>query len=322
MNVTLDPIYAVYFMIFLAVAFLVQAVYLSISENAGRRRQINERLREIESSGDAQAALLVMRRKHGLSAEGGFALPVIWLNRLIVQSGMKVGAGRILLGMAAFTVAPFLLLRLSGQAVTLSALVAVGVGGLLPFAVLVIMKSSRQKKFSAQLPDSIDIIVRSLRAGHPVPVAINLVGREMPDPIGSEFGIASDELTYGMTLEAVLKNLGERVGIDDLNLLIIAVSIQSVTGGNLAEVLSNLSHVIRERFRMRRKVSAITAEGRMSAIGLSALPFVLFGVIQLLSPGYYGEIWSNPLTQPTLTVAVAMTIVGNLIMLKMVNFKF
>jgi tight adherence protein B len=322
MNVSLDPIYAVYFMIFLAVAFLVQAVYLSISENVGRRRQINERLREIESSGDAQAALLVMRKKHGLSAEGGFALPVIWLNRLIVQSGMKIGAGRILLGMAAFTVAPFFLLRLSGQGVALSALVAVGVGGLLPFAVLVIMKSSRQKKFSAQLPDSIDIIVRSLRAGHPVPVAINLVGRERPDPIGSEFGIASDELTYGMTLETVLKNLGERVGIDDLNLLIIAVSIQSVTGGNLAEVLSNLSHVIRERFRMRRKVSAITAEGRMSAIGLSALPFVLFGVIQLLSPGYYGEIWSNPLTQPTLTVAVAMTIVGNLIMLKMVNFKF
>ena len=111
----------------------------------------------------------------------------------------------------------------------------------LPFVVLKFLRARRQKKFAAQFPDAIDIIVRSLRAGHPVPIAINMVARELPDPIGSEFGTVTDEITYGADLETAMRNLYFRVGTDDLPLFVTAVAIQGSTGGNLGEILENLS---------------------------------------------------------------------------------
>ncbi len=136
----------------------------------------------------------------------------------------------------------------------------------LPYLVLRMLRSRRQKKFGAQFPDALDIIVRSLRAGHPVPIAITMVGREMADPIGSEFGIVSDEITYGADLEAAMRNLYARIGSDDLPLFVTAVAIQGSTGGNLGEILEGLSGVIRQRFKMRRKIRALAAEARASAI--------------------------------------------------------
>ena len=135
--------------------------------------------------------------------------------------------------------------------------------------VLKFLRARRHKKFNAQFPDAIDIIVRSLRAGHPVPTAINMVSREMSDPIGSEFGIVTDEITYGADLETAMRNLYFRVGTDDLPLFVTAVAIQGSTGGNLGEILQNLSGVIRQRFKMRRKIRALAAEGRASALILS-----------------------------------------------------
>ena len=137
---------------------------------------------------------------------------------------------------------------------------------LLPLLILKIMRSRRQKAFGAQFPDALDIIVRSLRSGHPVPVAISMVAREMPDPIGSEFGIVADEITYGADLETGMRNLYFRIGQEDLPLFVTAVAIQSSTGGNLSEILQNLSAVIRQRFKMRRKIRALAAEGRASAL--------------------------------------------------------
>ena len=144
-----------------------------------------------------------------------------------------------------------------------------------------VLRGRRQKKFGAQFPDALDIIVRSLRAGHPVPIAITMVAREMPDPIGSEFGIVADEITYGADLETAMRNLYFRIGQDDLPLFVTAVAIQGSTGGNLGEILENLSGVIRQRFKMRRKIRALAAEGRASAMILSALPIVMFLVIQV-----------------------------------------
>ena len=124
----------------------------------------------------------------------------------------------------------------------------------MPLLALHVLRGRRQKKFGAQFPDAIDIIVRSLRAGHPVPIAITMVAREMADPIGTEFGIVVDEITYGADLETAMRNLYFRVGQDDLPLFVTAVAIQGSTGGNLGEILENLSAVIRERFKMRRKI--------------------------------------------------------------------
>jgi tight adherence protein B len=183
------------------------------------------------------------------------------------------------------------------------------------------LRARRQGKFGAQFPDALDIIVRSLRAGHPVPIAISMVGREMKDPIGSEFGVVSDEITYGADLETAMRNLYCRIGSDDLPLFVTAVAIQGSTGGNLGEILENLSAVIRQRFKMRRKIRALAAEGRASAMILSALPIGMFIVIQVVAPDFYAAVWHEQLTKVLLGCAVGWLLLGNLIMFKMVKFK-
>ena len=139
--------------------------------------------------------------------------------------------------------------------------------------------------------------MRSLRAGHPVPIAISMVARELLDPIGTEFGIVADEITYGADLETAMRSLYFRIGQDDLPLFVTAVAIQSSTGGNLGEILENLSGVIRQRFKMRRKIRALAAEGRASALILSSLPIVMFAVVQIITPQFYGSVWHEDLTK-------------------------
>src|SRR6202051_3242091 len=182
-------------------------------------------------------------------------------------------------------------------------------------------RAPRHKKFGSQFPDAIDVIVRSLRAGHPVPVAVQMVGREMPDPVGTEFGMVSDEITYGADLETAMRSLFFRVGQDDLPLFVTAVAIQGSTGGNLGEILENLSAVIRPRFKMRREVRVLADQGRASALILSSLPILMFGVVQVVAPDFYGSVWQYDMTKMILGAAICWMLVGNLAMYKMVNFK-
>jgi tight adherence protein B len=184
-----------------------------------------------------------------------------------------------------------------------------------------ILRGRRQKAFGAQFPDALDMIVRSLRAGHPTPIAITMVAREMKDPIGSEFGIVADEITYGADLETALRNLYFRIGQDDLPLFVTAVAIQGSTGGNLGEILQNLSAVIRQRFKMRRKIRALAAEGRASALILSSLPIMIFLVIQVVAPDFYAGVWNEDLTKKALLVAGTWMGIGNFIMYRLVNFR-
>jgi tight adherence protein B len=192
---------------------------------------------------------------------------------------------------------------------------------LLPLLVLRFLRGRRHRKFGMLFPDAIDVIVRSLRAGHPVPIAIQMVGREMPDPIGSEFGMVADEITYGADLETALRNMYFRVGQEDMPLFVTAVAIQGSTGGNLSEILGSLSAVIRLRFKMRRKIKALASEGRFSALLLSSLPIAMFLILQMMSPEFYGSVWHIEATKIALGAAGAWMLVGNLIMHKMINFK-
>ena len=160
-----------------------------------------------------------------------------------------------------------------------------------------------------------------LRICHPVPVALTMVSREMPDPIGTEFGIVVDEVTYGSDLVSALISLYERIGHPDLPLLVSAVSIQSTTGGNLREILDSLSKVIRERLKMKAKVKAISSEGRLSAGFLSAMPVLLFMVLLFLLPDYYGGIWDEPMTWYMFAGLGFWLVMGNLLILKMVSFR-
>jgi len=288
---------------------------------ASYRSKINRRLMLSKDSASRENVLIELRRERGLTASGDYRLGLIALNRLILQSGTTIGFSQLIIvavfvGLVAF--AAIMVIRGS----IVEAAVAGLIGAIaLPYLALRFLRSRRQKKFGAQFPDALDIIVRSLRAGHPVPIAIAMVGREMPDPIGSEFGIVSDEITYGADLETALRNLYSRLGSDDLPLFVTAVAIQGATGGNLGEILENLSGVIRQRFKMRRKIRALAAEGRASAMILSALPIGLFIVIQFIAPDFYSSVWDEHLTKVLLVCAGVWMLIGNLIMFKMVNFK-
>jgi tight adherence protein B len=178
------------------------------------------------------------------------------------------------------------------------------------------------RKFEQKLPEALDVANRSLAAGHPLPAAISLVAREMPDPIGTEFGLLSDELTYGVTLDDALVNLADRVGVEDLNLLAISLSVQAGTGGNLVEILQNLSKTLRDRTLLRAKVRAISSEGRITAIFMSMYPFLLYVMIKILSPTYFDPVWESGHGATVVSVLLAVMAIGNIILYKMVNFEY
>ncbi len=256
-----NSIYLFYILIGLSAAMFAEGAYLLAYNKTSYRKNINRRLKVMETKTDRESVLVQLRRERGLTAQGEYRLPLINLNQLLLQSGVQLELSKLaliagLLGLAGF-VAGFVF---GGKPIHA---VAAGVfcGTAIPIVVLKILRKTRQKKFGAQFPDAIDIITRSLRAGHPVPVAIGMVAREMADPVGSEFGIVTDEITYGADLESAMRSLFYRVGSDDLPLFVTAVAIQGSTGGNLGEILENLSRVIRERFKMRRKIKSLASEG-------------------------------------------------------------
>ena len=174
------------------------------------------------------------------------------------------------------------------------------VGSLSVVAYLAIVRRRRIDSFTAQLPDALNIIVRSLRIGHPFVSAIGLAAREMRDPIAAELAMTAEEIAFGQDVTTAVVNLHGRVGQDDLLFLVTAVSVQSQTGGNLAEVLARLATLMRQRSTLQLKVKALSAEGRLSAWFLSAMPFILYGAIRLLSQDYFAELTGSPALVPAL----------------------
>jgi tight adherence protein B len=316
-----NPIYLVWLFVAISAGLAFEAVYLLFFSTTSYRTSINRRLALSKDKTDREAVLIELRRERGLTSGGNYQLGLIAFNRLILQSGLTVGITRFFIIVGTVSVVAFGLTMIFQSDIVEATGVLLFSSTLLPLFVLRFMRSRRQKKFAAQFPDSLDIIVRSLRAGHPVPIAVNMVGREMGDPIGTEFGIVTDEVTYGADLETAMRNLYARIGSDDLPLFVTAVAIQGSTGGNLGEILGNLSGVIRDRFKMRRKIRALAAEGRASAMILSALPIALFIVIQFITPEFYAAVWHEHLTKVMLTGAAVWMLIGNFIMFKMVNFK-
>ncbi len=321
MSFDIDPRLVFYAFTGLAAVLVAEAVYLLFHNTNSYRTRVNRRLQIAGKEGDREKVLVQLRRERGLSADGDYLLRLASLTRLIMQSGVTLTAARIVPRLAGVAVAAFaaitffrgdMLEALAGTAV---AVVAV------PFLALVVLRKRRRNSFGAQFPEAIDIIVRSLRAGHPVPIAIAMVARELPDPVGTEFGLASDEITYGTDLETAMRNMLYRVGQEDLPLFVTSVAIQATTGGNLSQILDNLSKVIRERFKMRRKIKGLSAEGRVGALILNITPMVVFTLVNAISPEFYGAVWDRPATQIGLGGAFTWMFIGNLIMRRMINFK-
>jgi tight adherence protein B len=321
MSFDFDPIYLIYVLVAASTGLLVEAVYLLVFSGASYRTNVNRRLKLLKNEPNRENVLVQLRKERGLTTSGDYRIGLEAINRLVLQSGLTMGLNKLLAFVAIGAAISFGLGLFFRGNVLEALLIGLFCGTALPYVVLRILRSRRQKAFGAQFPDALDIIVRSLRAGHPVPVALNMVGREMKDPIGSEFGVVVDEITYGADLETALRNLNFRIGQDDLPLFVTAVAIQGSTGGNLGEILENLSAVIRQRFKMRRKIRALAAEGRASALILSSLPIAMFLIIQFIAPDFYASVWHEDITKTALAVAGTWMGIGNFIMFKMVNFK-
>ena len=327
-----DPIYIIYGAIFLAALLLVEGLYYLFADGRGGREAVNRRMKMLESGATTREVFETLRRepKDKISFLGPFSNWGAKLDHLIQQTGMTMTIQRLMLMMAALTVAVFFAVLmftrgglLSGNVVFLGIVIAMSLGAGIfgPIAFLQYKKSARLKLFAEQLPDALDIMVRSLQAGHPISAAMTLVTKEMPDPMGTEFGIAVDEMTYGLELREALANLGERVDVEDYQYVVVSINIQHETGGNLAEVLHGLSTVIRARFRMFKKIRALSAEGRLSAKILALLPIGFAALTFSNKPLYYMNATSDPLFWPLVGVAICLELVGVFIMYKLVNFR-
>jgi len=173
----------------------------------------------------------------------------------------------------------------------------------------------------AQLPDALEIIVRSLKAGHPVPVSMNMVGREMTDPISTEFKIANHEVGFGAPPGTAIQRIAERVGHEDFDLFAAMIRLHERTGGNLADLLEGNAKTIRDRFKMRMKIKAASAEGRMSALILNAAPLLLFIFIKMSVPEFYGEVEDSQIFKYGMVAVVLWMFIGNIVMRRMINIR-
>jgi len=304
----------------LSAVMIAEAVYLLYAGRADRRTAINRRMKLQDGRLSQEQVLVQLRKERGV--EDARLLSLDGLRQLRTQSGLAMPLPRLVMTTAGVALGIGLAAISFGLPLIVGLGIAVGLAGALPFMVLRFMRNRRHKLFGIQLPESLELITRSLKAGHPVPVAISMVAREMSDPIGTEFGMVADEVTYGSDLVTALQNMFHRVGHEDLPLFVTAVSIQTQSGGNLREILDGLSQVIRDRGKLKRKVRSISTEGRMSAYILTAVPILLACAMQVLAPQMYGEVMDEPMTWYLLGGTVFWLVLGNLIMFKMSNFKF
>ena len=302
-------------------AFLAVQSVLGFGKSALEKTRINKRLKVKESQGSVADLIVELRRQRGLDQEGNQRLSMRWFNTLVTRSGLEFkptlwAALATTLGVAAAGASYWFL-----KSLLLTPLAAIAGGILLPILALKYVAGKRDKQLGAQLPDALEIIVRSLEAGHPVPTAVSLVGREMPDPIGSEFGLAADEISYGSSLEEAVRKLAARTRQPDVELFAATVRLQAKTGGNLASLLKVNAATVRARQKMRLKVQASSSEGRASALILTAAPFLVMGAMYMITPEFYGEVIDEKIVQYGLAGCVLWMAIGNLVMRKMINFK-
>jgi tight adherence protein B len=203
-------------------------------------------------------------------------------------------------------------------------LMGLGVGGALGFIPIIIMSLKKRRKsklFEMQMPECMELLARSMRAGHALPSAIELASKEIVPPLGLEMKIVYEEQRLGLGMLQALRRLGDRVDSQDLQYFITAVLLQVETGGNLAEILENIGFLIRERLKLKGKIQALTAEGRFSAVILTILPFVVFAAISILNPKYMNTLLTEPIGIKLITGGLISMGFGILWMRKIVQIK-
>ena len=307
-------------LVFAAVFTFAQAVW-GLARAAKAKRTVNQRLIVAERSGSLEDLVIELRKQRGLTEAGDRRFGWRWVSDLITRSGLPFNARRWGLYVATSAVVGAVGALGLTQSIFMMPLGLVFGGVLLPIGFLQFKAGKRAKTLAEQLPHALQIIVRSLEAGHPVPTAISLVGREMPDPIGSEFGMAADEIAYGATLAQAVARIADRCRHADVDLFASIIRLQERSGGNLTGLLKMVSNTIRERLKMRMKIQALSGEGKASAMILIAAPFVTVGALHLLSPDFYGEVIGEPIVKVVLSALAGWMLIGALVMRKMINMK-
>jgi tight adherence protein B len=320
--------------VFAAVVIVAETLGRWLAANRAEGRAINLRLKLIGRGRDRAEAMNLLRRTTS-SIPAGLP-PTIdrlarKLERMLMQAQVTIPTPRLMLGILVAPIAIFFLLILlmsfwwgigmSAGRLVITLAFATGLGAVLPLMILNFKATRTRKKMQEQFPVALDVFVRGLRAGHPIAAALDLLTVEMPDPIGSQFGIAVDEVTYGAELRDALQSMAERWDMEDMRMFVVSLSVQSETGGNLAEILENLSHVIRDRHAMLLKVRALSSEGRMTATMLTILPIFTFVMFFLFSPRFFLEVADDPWFIPGFAFLFILYITGFFIMRRMVDLK-
>jgi tight adherence protein B len=311
------------FLIYCGVAVGILLAFTSFVALASRRETTGEvrsrRLRLIRE-GHSLEDRLALLKPPSLEDAGG-RLPVLGrLTILLRRADLSMPATGFLAACGVLALVLFVGLLLTPFPVPVSAGLALSLAILVPLAILQVRIDRKTKALIAQLPDALELMARGLRVGHPLNTSIASVAQEMSDPIGSEFGIIFDQINYGDDLPEAFQDFAERIDIEDLHYLSASIGIQHGTGSDLAHVVELLAKVVRSRIMLRRKVRAISAEGRVSAIVLSCLPVVMFVSTSFLSPDYYAGVYDDPAFPSVAAAIVLLTLANALILRKLVNF--
>ena len=319
-------LYLIGFGIFISALLLIEGIYYTYKELTDREaKSIRRRLRRTSSSGRGYADVKILRETK--------MSEIPWLNRFLIgitrlryfdrllrQANIKYPLGVfVLLSLVLFFIG-FLGGQFMARGLFLSFLTGVGMG-MLPFYYVRRKKQKRMLRFQVQLPEALDLIARSLKAGHAFAGGLRIVADEMNDPAGTEFGTTLDEVNFGVDVREALKNLSLRMDCEDLKYFVVAVIIQRETGGNLTEILENISYLIRERFKLQGKINGLTAEGRLSAIILIVLPFFLAFAIYFLNPSYMAPLSADNMGRILVASALFMMVSGILVIRKIIRIK-
>ena len=319
--------------VFGAVLLLVDALVGWLARNRSEGKAINLRLNLIKLGRTSGETLTLLKRDESALPES-LPAPILRLGRrferMLMMAQVTIPTSRLmfmlLLAPAVLLLVIVLVMMGAQVPVTFGRLLLLGtfclvLGLFIPVLFLQLRANRMRKKMQDQFPVALDVFVRGLRAGHPVAAALDLLTVEMPDPIGSQFGIVVDEVTYGADLRDALHAMAERWDLADMRMFVVSLAVQAETGGNLAEVLDNLSKVIRERQSLMLKVRALSSEGRMTAVMLTALPILTFAVLLLFNPGFYLDVADDPSFVPGFVSLIVLYMIGFIAIRRLVDIK-
>ena len=321
MSISAEPI--IYALIFVGVLVLVEGIYLTVfGRSISLNSRVNRRLEMLDKSGNREEVMEKLRKEMQQHLKARNIPIYAILSEKAQKAAIAFTPRQLIMLMVAVTALAFVGLTIgTATSVPVRALVSVviGVGGV--FTWINMKANKRVAMFEEQLPDAIELMVRSLRVGHPFSSAISIVANEVADPLATEFGIIADESAYGRDVGEALKDLAERLDMQDLRFLAVAVTIQQQSGGNLAEILDGLAKVIRARFRLFRRVKAITAEAKWSGKFLSGFPVLALIGIQLIDPNYYDEAMEHAYFIPAALIVGTFLVANLFVMRALVNIK-